>query len=128
MDMKDIKAKNPIDFSFLDGMLKLGKGDPRFVAQSVQKFLMNAPKDIREIQLFKINHDREVLKKKTHKFISTCSVVGAMRMIHVCYKLTSRAKIEEEVVLREWLDQLNDEFELASEHLNDYLAKILATG
>lgn len=123
----EIKTKNPIDFSFLDGMLKLAKGEPTFVTQSVQRFLVNAPKDIREIQHFKLDHDRDALKKKTHKFISTCSVVGAMRMINVCYKLTSKAKTEDEVVLREWLDQLSEEFEIASEHLNDYIAKVEPT-
>jgi len=116
-----------IDFSFLDGMLRLAKGNPKFVTDTVQRFLVNAPKGIREIQQFKLDHDRDVLKKKAHKFISTCSVVGAMRMINVCYKLSSKAKTEDEVVLREWLDQLNEEFDIASEYLNDYLAKILAT-
>ncbi len=122
-----MESKNPsIDFTFLDGMLRLAKGNPRFVTESIQRFLVQAPKSIRELHRFKLDHNRDVLKQKAHKFISTCSVVGAMRMINVSYKLSSKAKIEEEAILRQWLDQLNDEFEMASEQLNDYLAKIMA--
>jgi HPt (histidine-containing phosphotransfer) domain-containing protein len=122
-----MNLKSPtIDYSYLEGMLKLAKGNPRFVSESVRRFLINAPKTIREIQAFKLDHNRDVLKTKAHKFISACSVVGAMRMINVCYKLSSKAKTEDEVVLRQWLSQLSDEFEMASESLNDYLSKIMA--
>lgn len=116
-----------IDFAFLDGMLKLAGGNPRYVSENIHRFLINAPRSIRDIQQFKVDHNRDELKRKAHKFISTCSVVGAMRMINVCYKLSSKGKTEDEKVIREWLDQLNQEFEVASDNLNDYISKIMAT-
>lgn len=116
-----------IDLKFLENMLKLSKGNPKFVVDTIQKFLIAAPKGIREIQMFKVDHNRDDLKQKAHKFMSTCSVVGAMRMINVCYRLSSKAKTEDEKQLRIWLDQLNDEFEIASEHLNDYVSKVMST-
>lgn len=126
--MDTTKTKSPtIDFSYLDGMLRLSKGNPRFVTEHVQRFMVNCPRDLREIMRFKQDHDREALKRKTHKFISSCSVVGAMRMINVSYRISTKAKTEDEAQLREWLDELNAEFTAVSESLNEYLAKISAT-
>lgn len=122
-----MQTKSPsIDFTFLEGMLRLAKGNPRFVNDHIQRFLVNCPKDLREIHRFKQDHDREALKRKTHKFISSCSVVGAMRMINISYRISTKAKTEDETLLREWLDELSNEFETVSEALNDYISKLVA--
>lgn len=115
-----------IDFTFLDSMLNLSKGEPRFVVQTVQRFLKNSDTSLKDIQEFRKSHDREALKQKTHKFISSCSVVGAMRVIELCKQLSKKSDDKDEATILSWLDTLQSEVESAKQILKTYLSKIKA--
>ena len=115
-----------IDFSFLDQMLKIARGNPRFVVDSIRRFLDTGLKDILEIKSFSESHDRIFLKTKTHRMISTCSVVGAMRMIDISSDLSTQAETQEIPILEKWIEDLHDEFAVVKKALNEYLEKIMA--
>lgn len=121
------EQKPSIDFTFLDSMLRVSKGNPKFVTVSVGRFLKSVDQYNSEIQEFRQTEDREALKQKSHKFISSCSVVGAMHIIDICHLLSRKSDDQDKKAIEVWLDDLNTEIAKVTEILNDYLSKLTAT-
>jgi HPt (histidine-containing phosphotransfer) domain-containing protein len=115
-----------MDFSFLDEMLRLSKGNPKYVASGIQRFLINGKRDLDELHFFKQDKNRRALLNKAHRFISTCSVVGAMRLIEMCKQLLKDSQDRSDAQISDWLEEMDKEFALVSELLTEYLAKISA--
>ena len=122
MDNSDHK----IDFNYLDNMLRLSKGNPRFVTEMVNRFIKTSTKDMADIRSFKNTMDRESLKQRSHKFISSCSVVGAMQMIEICHLLSKKSDGETNDMINARIDELDREYDYTLKSLQDYLNKLYA--
>ncbi len=114
-----------VDFQYLDSMLSIAKGNHQFVIDYIQRFLGKGASDLDCILSFRQQHSRIELKEKTHRLISSCSVVGALRMIVICRDISRGAELQELSILESKLDNLEDEFQTVKQLLGDYLTKIM---
>lgn len=118
------ETQTSIDFSYLDDLLNMTKGKPNFVRDCVQRFLNNADNEIKELKNFNETNDRALLKAQSHHLISTCSVVGAHRMIELSRSLSKQALNSDVEILKQGLLDLDNDFQIVKDLLNDYLAKL----
>ncbi|MBI2601470.1 MAG: Hpt domain-containing protein [Deltaproteobacteria bacterium] len=113
-----------IDFSFLKQIEGLDTRRAEFLANHIERFLAAAPVEIDKLNELNEKGDREQLRFQSHKFVSTCSVVGAMRMIQLSSQVSKGALSEEKKQLTSWVGELRGEFKTVENLLGDYLTKL----
>ena len=118
------KIQTSLDFSYLEELLTLTKGQSQMVRDCVQRFIHNAEHEIGELKSFQQTHDRATLKAQAHHLISTCCVVGASRMIALCRSLSKQALTSEIASLYQDLNALDKDFHTVKELLTDYVKNL----
>ncbi len=118
------KTQTSLDFSYLEELLILTKGQSQIIRDCVQRFIKNADHEISELKIFKQTNDRALLKSQSHHLISTCSVVGAIRMIELSRALSKQALSSELESLHQGLNELDKDFNIVKDLLTDYLKKL----
>lgn len=113
-----------IDFSFLKQIEGLDGKRAEFLVGHIKRFIDLAPQEIAQLENLNEREDREQLRFLSHRFVSTCSVVGAMRMIELSGRVSKGALSEKKATLKEWVGELKEEFRSVETMLGDYLAKL----
>ncbi|SMF63198.1 PAS domain-containing hybrid sensor histidine kinase/response regulator [Pseudobacteriovorax antillogorgiicola] len=112
-----------IDWAIIDDLEFLSSPKENYVEQQVGKFLAVWQSYECEIKLVEVP---EELANKTHKFKTSCGIVGARQAVSRCAEMEKLARAYEIDQFWRVLDQLRQDVEHARTELQKYLAKKVA--
>ena len=114
----------PLDADTLNGLKKLGDGDPSFLIEVIQQFLEDGPRHVAAIRQAAIDANADALMKAAHGFKGSCRNMGALPLGELCFALEQKGRDGEAENVEDSLVALESEYARAQTALEAELAAL----
>ena len=85
----------PLDSAALDALLDATGGDPAFLAEMIDTYLMDSDELLAAIDSALVNGRADDLRRAAHSFKSNSATFGAMTLSETCRQIEEQAKAGE---------------------------------
>ena len=126
---RELDAQLPeqvLDHGVLADLDVLGGGDPEFVAELVELFVQQAPRQLSAARAALDVGDRDAVAKAAHTLKSSSGYLGARRLAELCVQLERRAR-EDEADLTRALEELSAEYDSVKRELTAHVERSQAS-